>query len=76
MAILIVLENMRKRDFKQMTRTAEGAQSAQRVLDYKTIAQEESAVVASYFDHLQAPTHCAPILGSSSDAHLEIYFSY
>jgi hypothetical protein len=25
---------------------------------------------------LVAPTRCAPILGSSSDAHLEIYFSY
>jgi hypothetical protein len=35
-----------------------------------------ATVVASYFDHLQAPTRCAPILGSSSDAHLEIYFSY
>jgi hypothetical protein len=35
-----------------------------------------ATVVTSYFDHQQAPTRCAPILGSSSDAHLEIYFSY
>jgi hypothetical protein len=32
--------------------------------------------VASYFDRLQAPTRCAPIEGSSFDAHLEISFSY
>jgi uncharacterized membrane protein YjgN (DUF898 family) len=31
------------------------------------------AVVASYFDRLQAPTRGAPIEGSSFGAHLEIY---
>ena len=33
-----------------------------------------AAVAASYFDHLQASTRCAPIEGSSFAAHLEIYF--
>ena len=32
-----------------------------------------ATVVASYFDHLQAPTRCAAISGSSVDAHFEIY---
>jgi hypothetical protein len=32
-----------------------------------------ATVVASYFDHLQAHTRCAPTEGSYIDAHLEVY---
>jgi hypothetical protein len=34
-----------------------------------------ATVVTSYFDHQQAPTRCAPIEGSSFDAHFEVCFS-
>jgi hypothetical protein len=40
------------------------------------LVKKQATVVASYFDHLQIPTRCAPTEGSSFNAHLEVYLSY